>query len=74
MSGIDFIGANLKNVVFEECDLTASNFSQTELREVTFTGSTITDIIISPETIKEVFVDSGQALYLSSMFGLKIKD
>jgi uncharacterized protein YjbI with pentapeptide repeats len=74
LTGIDFIGADLKNVVFEECDLTNSNFSQTHLTNVSFSSSKITDIIISPEAIKEVFVDTGQALYLSSIFGLKIKD
>jgi uncharacterized protein YjbI with pentapeptide repeats len=74
LNGIDFIGANLKNVVFEECDLTNSNFSQTQLDNVSFSSSKIIDMIISPEAIKEVFVDTGQALYLSSIFGLKIKD
>lgn len=74
LTGVDFIGADLKNVVFEECDLTNSNFSQTQLNNVSFSSSKITDIIISPEAIKEVFVDTGQALYLSSIFGLKIKD
>lgn len=74
LTGIDFIGAHLKNVVFENCDLSESIFSQTQLHEVSFSGSNITDIVINTESIKEVFVDTGQAIYLSSLFGLRIRD
>jgi uncharacterized protein YjbI with pentapeptide repeats len=74
MSGADFIGADLKRVTFKNCNLSRSNFSNAVLKDVDFAGSTIDNIIISPEAVKEVFVDTGQALYLSAIFGLKIRD
>lgn len=74
LTAADFIGATLENVVFEDCELNGVNFSQATLKNIDLSGSRITDVVISPEAIKEVFVDTGQAIYLSSLFGLKIKD
>jgi uncharacterized protein YjbI with pentapeptide repeats len=74
MSNVDFVGAELKNVVFKNCVLNSANFSQAKLENVDLSGSGIENIVISSEVIKEVFVDTGQAIYLSSIFGLKIRD
>lgn len=74
MMGVDFAGAELKNVTFHQCNLTGAQFSQAKLEQVALSGSDIKDISISSESIKEVFVDTGQAIYLSAIFGLKIRD
>lgn len=74
MSGLDFIGAELENVSFVKCNLSGANFSQATLKNTDLAGSTIENIIINVESVKEVFVDTGQALYLSSVFGLKVRD
>ena len=74
MSGADFIGADLKKVTFKNCNLAQANFSHSILKDVDLAGSAIDNIIINPEAVKEVFVDTGQALYLSAIFGLKIRD
>jgi hypothetical protein len=56
----------------ENVKITDGDFSEIELDDLS--GSEIIDISINPEGIKEVFVDTGQAIYLSSIFGLKIRD
>ncbi|MFT7507486.1 MAG: hypothetical protein ACI92I_000641 [Acidimicrobiales bacterium] len=74
LSEVDFINAELKDVVFTNCNLSGANFSQAVLTDVDIAGSQIENIIIDPASIKQMFVDTGQALYLSSIFGLKIRD
>lgn len=74
LSGSDLIRADLKNVVFKKCNLDGINFSHAQLNNVDLSGSNISNMIIGPEAIKEVYVDTEQALYLSSIFGLKIRD
>jgi len=74
MEGVDFIGAELIDVTFKNCNLTGVNFSQAALENVDLAGCTIENIVLAADAVKEVFVDTGQALYLSSIFGLKIRD
>ena len=70
----DFIGSKLNFVVFKNCDLSGSDFSQSQLKKVSFKGSIITDIHIDKESFAQVTVDSGQAIYLASVFGLTVED
>lgn len=74
LSDADFVSAEMKNIVFKNCNLTCANFSQTTLTDVDLAGSQIDDIIIDPAAIKQVYVDTAQALYISSIFGLRIRD
>ena len=71
---IDFLGAKLESVTFKNCDLSDSEFSQSKLKKVSFKGSVITNIHIDKDSFGEVTVDSGQAIYLASVFGLTVED
>ena len=70
----DFLGSTLDSVSFKNCDLSHSEFSQSKLKKVSFKGSVITDMHIDKESFGAVTVDSGQAIYLASVFGLTIED
>ena len=63
-----------KNVSFENCDLKDSQFSQAKLNNVYLKGSNIENIKINKDAFANVTVDTKQALYLASLFGLKIED
>ena len=75
ITGSDFLGTTLERVVFRNCDLTDSEFSQTKIKEMDLRGSKVQNIHLQKDAIiGKVKVDTGQALYLSSLFGLVIED
>jgi uncharacterized protein YjbI with pentapeptide repeats len=70
----DFIGTSMENIIFKSCKMKDSEFSQAKLKNVDFRGSDLTNIHIDKNNVDNLIVDTGQAIYLSSLFGLKIKD
>jgi uncharacterized protein YjbI with pentapeptide repeats len=70
----DFLGADFKNVDFINCDLRESQFSQSILKDVRLKGSQIEGISLSKESLEGVIVDTAQAIYLASAFGLIVED
>jgi uncharacterized protein YjbI with pentapeptide repeats len=70
----DFMGVNFKKVDFVDCDLRESQFSQTKLEKVSFKGSLIDGMRLNKQSLEEVTVDTAQAIYLASTFGLTIED
>jgi len=74
LEGANFLGAKMENVLFMNCNLNNSQFSQTKLKNVSFKGSSIQGISIDKESFGGITVNTGQALYLVSVLGLKIED
>lgn len=74
LTEVDFLGAKLTDVIFHECTLSGAQFSHAQLTNVRFKGSTIEGIHIDRDAFHAVTVDSAQALYLASLFGLTIED
>lgn len=72
--GADFLGAELEKVIFRDCDLTDTEFSQAKIKEIDVRGSKIENIRLQKDLVGTIKVDTGQALYLSSLFGLQIED
>lgn len=70
----DFVGTQLECVTFNKCNLNGVDFSQAQLKDVRLGGSTIESIRIASDSLKKVTVDTSQALYLASIFGLNIED
>ena len=71
---IRFCWSKIRFCFFKGCDLTNSDFSQSKLKKVSLKGSVIVNIHVDKESFGQVTVDSGQAIYLASVFGLTIED
>ncbi len=75
LANSDFLGTTLNDVVFKNCDLTDTEFSQAKIKNVDIRGSKIQNIHLQKESVTGgLKVDTGQALYLSGLFGLVIED
>lgn len=74
LGGADFQGSEMENVIFENCNLKDAQFSSTKLIHVNFSSSNIESIKINKESFGKVTVNTSQALYLSSIFGLVLED
>lgn len=74
MSNADFQGSLLENVMFQNCNLKGSQFSSTKLTNVDISSSDIEDIKINKESFGKVIVNTSQAMYLSSIFGMVIEN
>jgi uncharacterized protein YjbI with pentapeptide repeats len=68
----DFQDAELDNVWFVNCDLTKADLSALKLESVDLTGSQIEGIKIRPERLKELTIESWQAILLMQSLGAKI--
>jgi len=68
----DFQDAELDNVWFVKCDLTNADLSAIKLESVDLTGSLIDGIKIRPERLKELTMDSWQAVTLIKSLGAKV--
>jgi uncharacterized protein YjbI with pentapeptide repeats len=73
VNGVDFQGTEMENVLFQNCDLKESCFLSTKLKNVILSTSNIEGIKINKEAFGKVSVNTSQALYLSSIFGLVIE-
>lgn len=64
----------LNKVEYDECDLRQSQFFKTKLKGIDFSNSIIEAIVVSIEDLKGVIVNSLQALELTKLLEIKIKE
>jgi uncharacterized protein YjbI with pentapeptide repeats len=74
LTGADFLNAQLERVMFKNCTLQNAQFLNTKLKGVHLATSTIDDILIDREAFSDVVVNTGQAMYLVKLFGIRIED
>lgn len=70
----DFTGTDLTNCQFLNCDLTDSEFSGSKLIGTDFRGSNLEKIHIGVTEIKGAIVNTPQAMYLTGILGMDIRD
>ena len=74
LKGSDFTGTNLSSCEFINCDLTDCEFSATRLQGTDLRGSNLEKIHIGIPEIKGAIVNTTQALYLTAILGIDIRD
>jgi uncharacterized protein YjbI with pentapeptide repeats len=74
LKGSDFTGTNLTSCEFINCDLTDSEFSGAKLQGTDLRGSNLEKVHIGISEIKGAIVNTSQALYLTGILGIDIRD
>ena len=69
-----FLENNMDNVNFNNCDLISTEIFRTSLNKIDLSTSKIEGIAIDTYSIKGVVVNSYQALLLSKILGIIIKE
>ncbi|MGB7537118.1 MAG: pentapeptide repeat-containing protein [Anaerolineales bacterium] len=66
--------SDVSGAVFEDCDLTRADLRRARMRGADLRGSTIDGVQAGPEEFSGVIVDSAQALQITGLLGLIIKE
>ena len=70
----DINDCRLTSIAFEHCELVESEFSHTSLKGIDFSNSHIEGIRVNLPDIRGAIVNTMQAIDLTSLLGLTIKD
>lgn len=74
LRGAYFNGSSMPGTVFEGSNLTAADFSGADITGSDLRRAIIEDIHIAPDQLRNVIVTSDQALYLTRLFGLDVRE
>ena len=74
LQGAYFNGAQMRGSVFQGSNLTGVDFTRADITECDFRRAIIEDIRVAPEQLSGVIVTQDQALYLTRLFGLEIRE
>ena len=70
----DFSGADLSNAQFTECDLQTIDFTRAKLQGTDISGSEFREIRVGAGDVRGLVVNREQAVALSRLFGIVIRD
>lgn len=74
LKGCDFTNTDLTECQFLNCDLSEAEFSGSVLKGTDLRGSNLEKIKIGTREIKGAIVNTSQALFLSGLLGIDIRD
>ena len=64
----------INKIAFNDCKMIRADFRETKLNQVDFSTCDISEIMVNIEDLRGLIVTSYQAISLSTILGLKIKD
>lgn len=70
----DFQETDFSGCEFRDCDLSEADFSGTKLKGTDLRGSNLTGLKMGINEIKGAMVTTSQALYLSGLLGIQVRD
>lgn len=70
----DFGGSQFHDCIFKDCDMSETDFSGCQFSNTDIRGSVIDNARISSKEVPGLIVTTDQALYLSGLLGIDIRD
>ena len=74
MDEVSFNEVTWKYLTFDRCTFSQTEFLHTSLKQLDFTSSDISGILLDPSSVRGMIVTSYQAITLSRLLGIVIQD
>ena len=74
MREVSFLEINHKDLIFDNCSLVECEINKTKLNNIDVSSCNITNLKVDVSNLKGLIVSIDQALMLSTILGIKIKE